>query len=125
MASTKLKKIDLRPTTLDLELYAGDGVSILLTITNNEGEALPVGGEITAQIRIERLDTDVQAEFAVDLTNAVDGNIVVSLSGEQTAALIVDEPTFSGVWDIQWIAEGAQPRTLVQGQVSCDADVTR
>lgn len=125
MASTKQKKIDLRPTTLDLELYAGDGVSFLLTITNNTGEALPVGGEITAQIRKERLDTVTQAEFSVDLTDAADGNVTVSLSGEQTAALIVDEPTFSGVWDIQWIAEGAQPRTLVQGQVNCYADVTR
>jgi len=123
--ASKQKKIDLRPTTLDLDLYSGDGVSILLTITNNDGDPIPVDGAITAQIRKERLDTDIQAEFAVDLTDAADGNLVVSLTGDQTAALIVDEPTFSGVWDIQWVATGAQPRTLVQGQVTCDADVTR
>lgn len=118
-------KISLIPDTLDLALYAGDGVSIQLTVTDNDGAPLPVDGEITAQIRRNRLDTIVLAEFISDLVNGAMGIILISLSGEQTAALITDKPVFKGVWDVQWQKTDSQPITLIQGKVECNADVTR
>src|SRR3954462_3972103 len=117
-------KIDLRPNTLDLELYAGDGVGISLTITDTAEDPLDVEGAVTAQIRANRLDASSLAEFTADLSIG-SGIVVISLTGEQTAALIVDKPVFSGFWDVQWVKPGAEPITLMQGKVKCYADVTR
>lgn len=118
-------KLNLLPDTLDLALYAGDGVNIKLTVTDNADAPLPVTGEIKAQIRRTRLGTEVMAEFAADLIQGDEGFVFISLTGEQTAALIEDKPKFKGVWDVQWIKPDEEPITLVQGTVECGADVTR
>lgn len=118
-------KISLIPEELDLALYAGDGAAIQLTVTDNDSVSLPVDGEVTAQIRKTRVDVEVLAEFAADLSNGATGVVVISLTGDQTAALIETKPVFKGVWDVQWQKAGAQPITLVQGKVECNADVTR
>ena len=118
-------KIDLRPKFLDLELYAGDGVTIQLTVTDNAVAAIDLDGAITAQIRAARLDVEVLAAFSADLTGAADGIVLVSLTGEQTADLITDDELFTGAWDVQWVKVGSEPITLVQGKVKCHADVTR
>jgi hypothetical protein len=119
------KKIDLRPETLDLELYAGDGANLKLTITDNSGGTISVDGEITAQIRKARLDANHMVEFAANLNEAESGVVVISLTGEQTATLIETESTFEGFWDVQWKSSGKEPITLIQGRARCHADVTR
>lgn len=118
-------KISLLPEQLDLVLYAGDVASLQLTVTDNAGEPKPIAGEVTAQIRKTRLDAEVMAEFNADLTNGPTGIVLISLSGEQTAALITDKPVFKGVWDVQWKKTDSEPITLAQGKVECNADVTR
>lgn len=118
-------KLSLIPDALDLALYAGDGVSIRLTVTDNADATLPVDGEITAQIRRTKSDVEVMAEFGADLSSGDTGIIFLSLTGEQTASLITDKPVFKGVWDVQWKKTDGEPTTLVQGKVECDADVTR
>lgn len=118
-------KISLLPDKLDLALYAGDGASIQLTVTDLDGEPVPITGDYTAQIRKARLDTDSLADFNIDWVDEALGVINISLTGVQTAALITDEEMFKGVWDVQWHPENAEPITLLQGKVECDADVTR
>ena len=122
----KASKINRVPDTLDLALYAGDGVSINMGVTNGAGDPVSLGpGEWKAQIRKQRGDAQPEAEFAADW-NTETNSVTISLTGEQTAALI-DEAgqQFKGVWDIQWSPETGMPVTLIQGQVTCDADVTR
>ena len=106
-------------------MYAGDGVNLKLTITDNSGGTISADGEITAQIRKDRLDESHMVEFVPNLNEAESGVIVVSLTGEQTAILIETESTFEGFWDVQWKPSGKEPITLVQGRVRCHADVTR
>lgn len=121
-----IPKISLLPDKLDLALYAGDGASIRLTITDNLDVPVPLlPGEIKAQIRQTRLDADPLAEFNFNIDDAVPNVVVITLNGTQTAALITDEDRFLGVWDVQWIKENEDPVTLAQGKVECDADVTR
>jgi hypothetical protein len=120
-----IPKISLLPDKLDLALYAGDGVSIRLTITDNNDVPIPITGGITAQIRETRLDADPLADFNFDLNEFEPGVVVLSLNGVQTASLITTEDKFKGFWDVQWQAENQEPITLVQGKVECDADVTR
>lgn len=118
------QSINLEPQTLDLTLYAGDGVIFRLVVTDNDNQPVPLTGTIDAQIRLTRTTADPPAaEFAVDLTDADTGIVLLSLTGEQTHTL-ASSKKFSGVWDLQWTPVGAEPRSLVQGKVECVLDVT-
>ena len=122
--------INLQPEVLDLFLYAGDGVTLPMTCVNSAGAPIDLTGSIDAQIRVQRLETiDPLVTFAVNMVDAYAGKIVLSLTGEQTAALMLDDSAklgkFVGVWDVQWTAAGSEPRTICQGKVECGADVSR
>jgi hypothetical protein len=122
--------IDLKPQVLDLSLYAGDGVEFRLICTDGADDPLNVNGDVTAQIRVNRDETSNPiAEFDANLIEGDQGIVVLSLTGDDTQALM-DDPSvskdkFSGVWDVQWTPTDSEPRTLVQGKVECVADVTR
>lgn len=118
-------KISLLPDKLDLALYAGDGASIKLTVTDNAGVPIALSGDIQAQIRQNRLDAESLADFTYNLDDDFPGVVILTLYGTQTAALITDEDKFKGVWDVQWQQENQEPVTLAQGKVEVDADVTR
>jgi hypothetical protein len=119
------KKLSFIPQTLDLSLYAGDGAGLRFTITNSIGAALPLTGEMKAEIRANREDVDpALAAFAIDLSDFANGIVLISLTGEQTHALITGNETFIGVWDLEWTPTGNEPATLVQGKVECYPDVT-
>lgn len=128
-----MAKIDLTPQTLDLVLYAGDGVRFRLVITDKNEDPVDITGEVRAQVRDKRGETDLpEGEFAVDLTSAADGIAVLSLTGDQTQALfdnaVILAPKtkkFVGVWDVEWTPLDSEPRTLCQGKVECGPDVTR
>src|SRR3954470_2584017 len=122
----KTLQINAVPQRVNLTVYAGDGVELRLTAVNADtGDILDLGGEISAQVKANRIDTEPIAEFTVDSEQAENGVLDLSLSGEQTSALITDSKRFEGAWDVQWLAVGEQPRTLVQGNLTCDLDVTR
>lgn len=125
-----MASIDLKPQVLDLSLYAGDGVEFRLICTDSDGDPLNVSGNITAQIRVDRSEaSSAIVDFDANLIDADKGIVALSLTGDDTQALMMD-PTvskdkFQGVWDVQWTPSGQEPRTLVQGKVECVADVTR
>jgi hypothetical protein len=119
------KKLSFIPQTLDLLLYAGDGAGIRFTITDKTGAALPLTGEMKAQIRANREDVDpALAEFSVDTSDFATGIVLISLTGDQTHSLISGDEKFTGVWDLEWISTGDEPATLIQGNVECIPDVT-
>lgn len=125
-------QLSIQPPELDLALYAGDGIKFKLICTDDADPPAPVNvtGGVEAQIRPNRdEDAPLTAEFAADMVGADAGEIILSLTGAQTQALMVDPSVskgkFTGVWDIQWTATGGEPRTLCQGKVECIADVSR
>src|SRR4051812_32716250 len=114
--------INLLPTVLNLSIYSGDGLNLRLTVKDSGQVAVPLGPDsISSQIRQTRTDAAPKATFSVDLTNEAIGIVILSLTGEQTAALA----QFNGVWDVQWQPAGSEPRTILQGSVTCETDVTR
>lgn len=120
--------INVQPKTLDLALYAGDGVDFDLICKDSNGSPINLSGTIEAQIRLDRSEGSTSlADFTADMDQAAFGTVGLSLLGEQTQDLITDENDgkFVGVWDVQWTPTGKQPRTLCQGKVECVADVTR
>lgn len=125
-------QLSIQPPVLDLALYAGDGISFKLICTDNADPPQPVDvtGDIQAQIRVDRLSSDPPvATFSADDSGADVGEIVLTLTGDDTTGLMdgpgVVKGKFTGQWDIQWTQAGGQPRTLCQGKVECIADVTR
>lgn len=114
------------PQVVDLVLYAGDGASFSLKVTDPTAAPIAVTGTILAQIRLERDTADPPlAVFTADMTNAATGTIVLSLTGSETQSLVTTDQKFVGVWDVQWTAVGAEPVTLCQGKVECMPDVSR
>jgi len=123
--------ISLVPQTLDLSLYGGDGVELRMTVTNTDGQPVPLTpGAVDAQIRSTRTTGPTPiATFATDLTDGDTGIVILSLTGDQTEALHGDlaalSERFTGVWDVQWTPQDGQPITLIQGKVDSALDVTR
>lgn len=120
--------IDLEPQYLDLIAYSGDGLSFSLAVTDDAAAPVNLTGTMIAQVRVTRLTPDPPlTTFAVDLTQAVDGIAVLSLTGEQTDTLSNGTPPsekFEGEWDLQWTATGKEPVTLVQGKIEVLPDVS-
>jgi hypothetical protein len=116
-------KISAQPTTLDLSLYAGDGFSTAFNFKDGlTGEPWPVTGTWVAEIRAKASDPDPLAEFAIDLTDAAEGIIRASLTGEQVRSLL---DTTGGVWDLQQTPASGQPKTWFRGRISAQWDVSR
>lgn len=92
MARTAALTISLTPQVVSLSLYAGDGVSLRLVATDSLGVPIDLTGTVTAQIRESRTADLSLADFTVDLTDAIDGIVMLTLDGTQTAALH-DDPT--------------------------------
>lgn len=114
--------INLLPTVLNLAIYSGDGLRLRLIVKDSAQAPVPLGPlSISSQIRQTRADADPKATFGVDLTDEASGIAIISLTGEQTASLA----NFNGVWDVQWKPIDAEPRTILQGSLTCESDVTR
>jgi hypothetical protein len=120
-----MASIERVPPVCDMDLYAGDGISISFTVVNSDQTPYPLDGVVTAWIKKKRTDGDPPlAEWSVDASQQDQGIVLLSLTGEQTEALVNGSTTFTGVWDMQFVKSGGQPMTLLQGKVTCNADVT-
>jgi hypothetical protein len=117
--------IDLTPDELDLVLYAGDGVRLPLAITDSNTDPVNITGTVRAQIRANYAALTPIATWAVDMSDAANGNLVLTLDGTDTQLLVTLGKKFKGVWDVEWTPSGGQPRTLLRGKVECDPDATR
>lgn len=125
-----MASVTIQPPVLDLSIYAGDGVSFQLICKDEHGAPIDITGTTQAQVRLDRSETSSPiVEITTLVTDSTTGVIQVSMTGEQTQLLSADPSSkngkFSGVWDLEWTAVGAEPRTLCQGKVECTADVTR
>lgn len=121
-------QLSLAPSTLDLEIYAGDGASLQVKATDANNNPLNITGAVMAEIRVNKQDPNPPLlSFTVDLSQGATGIINLSLTGAQTATLIsgTGNDPFRGYWDCQWTPSSGQPVTLLRGALTCDVDVSR
>jgi hypothetical protein len=139
--------MDARPSGVEIRGYAGD----TLTFYINSEESFD-GYTWTGQVRSTHDAPDADADLIIGTVTQVDLNGVtryrtpVTLSSTDTRALanrVVETDvypqyvkingtkmtlssvrTYSGFWDVQ-ISQGDAIKTLVQGTIIIDADVTR
>ena len=105
----------------DIEIYQGDDYALRIEIRDGAGAAIDLSARTyQAQIRETRSpDAELLAEFAIDMTEAPAGDVVISLTDTQTAAM-----TRSGAWDFQQVDAAGKVRTLLAGDVALRRQVT-
>jgi hypothetical protein len=121
---------------VDLTGYAGDTLTVKVVVPPE------VQGEWNAEVRATAGAAAVDATFAVTPPPSGGGDLFISLSSAQTAALLSGAPTarranvagglatitqYNGVWDLQCKNSLAPDpvRTVVRGKLTIDQDVTR
>ena len=118
-------KIDLTPAVIDeIVLYQGDDEGFIVSFTDDTDAhtAIDVSHLTwTSQIRQTR-DSETVYDLVLDTTDAVNGNLVVSIPATITAVL----PRRS-VWDLRYIpTSGTTVTTVLQcNKVKCEQNVTR
>ena len=92
-----------------------------VTVTDANGDAVSLSGySVAAQIRKTFLSSSATA-FTATISNASSGEITISLSPTQTAAL--EAGRF--VYDVLITASGGTKTRVVEGQVTVNPSVTR
>ncbi len=92
-----------------------------VTVTDANGDAVNLSGySVAAQIRKTFLSSTATA-FTASISNASSGEITISLSPTQTAAL--EAGRF--VYDVVITASGGTKTRVVEGQVTVNPSVTR
>jgi hypothetical protein len=127
MVTSTATRLSVEPQTFDLHLYGGDGFACLVQYVDSvSGAPFPMDGVWAAEIRVHEHDAAPVDAFTVDTSGMAAGDIRLSLSGAQLAALAAGGDVY--VWDLQQIPAGAgatQPRTWYRGDLRVDEDVTR
>ena len=92
-----------------------------VTVTDSNGDAVNLSGySVAAQIRKTFLSSTATA-FTATISNASSGEITISLTPTQTAAL--EAGRF--VYDVVITASGGTKTRVVEGQVTVNPSVTR
>ena len=115
----------LGPASVDITgVRAGD--KNLMTITLSTG-GVPMDltdMQITAQARLTPLDAN-SITAVIEVSDPTKGTIAIRWPGDEVAAIMVDKPTWEGVWDLQVGESGEDPVTVAAGTFSAVMDVTR
>jgi hypothetical protein len=106
------------PEVLDLEFVRGDEFSRRFHFTESSVDLDVSAWVMTAQVR-EFAEADNPTDFTVDDSDAVNGNVDITLSEAQTALLPEENE-----WDFQFVIDG-YTITLFAGSCNVKRDVTR
>jgi hypothetical protein len=108
------------PAVCNLVAYRSDDFSINVTVKDDTGNPVDVGGTWAAQVRPSAESTTVLGAFTIDGTNAASGQLVLDLD------TTTFPDTFSlAVWDLQWTDSGGIVMTLLAGSFKLVPDVTQ
>lgn len=111
--------LDIQPGKLDLKLYGGDDVPIVVNLVNAAGEAVTVDGILKAT---------VYAPYATPSTRTP------TITAESTAGqytILFDKTltrAYAGLgdlaWDLQLVNSSSKVRTILNGLVTISVEVT-
>lgn len=111
----------MRPENVDLYLYKGDYVELLLTIRDSEGNPINLTGYTpSASIRSSH-SSETAYPFTATITNASGGQVRLLLPTSVSTTI----PPGSHVWDFQLTNASGNARTYFTGDVTVEGEVTR
>lgn len=118
--------IDSGPQPLDWKVYAGDANEELVEFLADGVPWDLTGAVVTAQARKKAPDAEVALTATVTEVDAELGQYRVAWDGEMVRAVLAGQESWSGVWDLQVLEDGALlPRTMLRGAMTATHDVTR
>jgi hypothetical protein len=119
-------KVDTRPAVLDIILYAGDVGDFQIVFRNSLGVSVNVGPyKWKAQIRKSRTSAD-HIDLVIDTLHATIGILTVKIPSTVTRELGQGTWGKLSQWDLQCTTmDNSITITILQGNVSCEFDVTR
>ena len=99
----------------------GADFTTTVTVTDSNGDAVSlVGYSAAAQIR-KSYSSSTSTDFTTSISNASGGEITITLSDTQTAALEAGRY----LYDVLITASGGDKSRVVEGQVTVNPSVTR
>lgn len=109
------------PAKQDIKVMRGDTEVFVIAIKDSSGAPVDLTGDsFASQIRYTRDAATVAASFNCVVTNALGGEVTITLSPASSAAL----NDGSAYWDLQR-TQGTVVSTIVAGKCTVLADVTR
>ena len=111
------------PAVRDLEITSGDDFSLELYFDADGSPMDLTTGVVLSQIRLTADAAGYLAQFAVDMTDAATGTIIISLTEAETAALDLKRLA-NAVWDLQITLSGVT-QTYIKGDAYLIGDVSR
>ena len=110
------------PAKQDIKIMRGDTEILNIYLKNNAESPIDVTGDsFASQIRYTRDDASPAATFSIDIVDAPNGHIRLTLSSANSALLTVG-PAF---WDCQRTTAAGVRTTFISGKCTILADVTR
>lgn len=110
------------PAAYNITFTQGDDVSETFTFKDSTGAAINVTGyTFAAMMRKTPADTTIVATFSFAITSGSGGTVNMTLAKTVTAGLTPGVY----VYDLQWTDLSGNVRTMLAGQVTVLAEVTR
>jgi hypothetical protein len=113
------------PARLDLVIYQEDTYSRIVQLAADEAGDDPIditGWTFAAHIRTRPSSAESVVEFDIEVDDAEEGLLTLSLDSPTTLGLSIARPY---VWDFQATHDDGTVRTYLRGNVSITGDVTR
>lgn len=110
--------IDARPSVVDLRVYAGDDLHLVVAVLDHDGEPADLTG-CTARSEV-RTSADDTAVLATLTTSVLDNAVYLHLAAADSAGL-----PEAAVWDVEVTYPDATVSTLARGKVTTTKEVTR
>lgn len=121
-----------KPATQDIDIYQGDSFDLFVRVKARDAGGTMVYQNLTgatpkAQIRQSKSNVTVLVEFTCTLSNqtTTPGGVLVHATPAQTAALAATSPGAPNVWDLEILYSNGDKRTILAGNASVTAEVTR
>lgn len=107
------------PKPVLVQTYQGDSVRFTATFTDAADKPIDVTGW-TWLAQLRAADDTLAGAYVVDVTNATDGVLVLTLTEAQTTAM----PLGDLLWDVE-ANDGTDTRTVLNGKLRVREDVSR
>jgi hypothetical protein len=115
-------------TRINLSLYAGDVNEQTLQVLRDGDPVDLTGATVTAQARRTPNDPVVALTAVVTMVEPAKGILTVAWDGNTVRALLGDDASWIGVWDLDVLPAGSSDGssvTVADGAVTANMDVTR
>jgi len=121
--------LKINTTTYDIELTRGDSASIIVVLTDAEGDQIPFVDGQTVTLSVKKKSTDTTYELQKEITTFTLGKAVIALVPADTQDLTV----CTYYYDVQWYKSATEVYTVLPASTDVTtlpkfiigADITR